>query len=445
MKERWRKIYHKFSDKRIVLQLFLGFSGGLPFLLTGPTLNHWLKKSDVSLTTISLIGIITAPYFLRFLWAPLVDRFKIPLLTDKMGQRRSWAILSQVCLVISIIALSFCHPADNIFFTAMCAFFVALASATQDIVLDAYRVESLHSSEYGIGSSNYVFGYRIGIMIAGSGAIFASTFLDWNVTYRILAILMAVGMITILMCPEPKRESRKTSEHNGLEGKPQEKNIFYWYGQTIARIFSDFSHTPKWVAILSFIMLYKVSDNLIGGMFNPFLLDVGFLDTSIAFAQNVGLWTSIIGATLAGVLISRFGLFNIMLLCGTLEALSNLVFIMLAKSGTSEPLLYAATIAENVTSGMAVSAYVAFLSSVCSTSYTATHYAMMTSLSSFGRVIVSLPAGWIAENFGWVKFFVFSAAAGIPAIILLFYVGPYLLNHRIDGSELDEPKRSKSI
>ncbi len=444
MKERWRKIYQKFSDKRIVLQLFLGFSGGLPFFLTGPTLNHWLKKSDISLTTISLIGIITAPYFLRFLWAPLVDRFKIPFLTARLGQRRSWALLCQCSLVISITALSFCHPAENIYLTAACAFFVALSSATQDTVLDAYRVEVLHSSEYAIGGSNYVFGHRMGIMIAGSGAIFASTFLDWNMTYRLLALFMVVGMIAILKSPEPQRERRVKSELNNLDGKPQEKSVLGWYAHTIARIFSDFSHTPKWIAILSFIMLYKVSDNLIGGMFNPFLLDIGFLDTSIAFAQNIGLWTSVFGATLAGILISRFGLFNIMVLCGALEALSNLVFIMLAKSGAYDPLLYAATITENVTSGMAVAAFVAFLSSVCSVSYTATHYSMMTSLSSFGRVVISLPAGWIAENLGWVKFFIISATAGIPAVILLFYIGPYLLNHRIDGSELNEPKRSKS-
>ena len=317
MKERWRKIYQKFSDKRIVLQLFLGFSGGLPFFLTGPTLNHWLKKSDISLTTISLIGIVTAPYFLRFLWAPLVDRFKIPFLTARLGQRRSWALLCQCSLVVSIIALSFCHPAENIYLTAVCAFFVALSSATQDIVLDAYRVEALHSSEYGIGASNYVFGYRIGIMIAGSGAIFASTFLDWNLTYRLLALLMLVGMITVLMSPEPQRERRVQSELNNLDAKPQEKSILGWYAHTITRIFSDFSHTPKWIAILSFIMLYKVSDNLIGGMFNPFLLEMGFLDTTIAFAQNMGLWTSVFGATLAGILISRFGLFNIIVLCGS--------------------------------------------------------------------------------------------------------------------------------
>ncbi|MBN9564561.1 MAG: MFS transporter, partial [Alphaproteobacteria bacterium] len=211
MKERWKKIYRKFSDRRIVTQLFLGFSGGLPFLLTGQTFNHWLKKSNVSLTEIGFLAIIAAPYFLRFLWAPIIDHTHIPYLTNRLGQRRSWALLSQTSLIISILALSFCNPSQNILATAFCAFLVALSSATQDIVLDSYRVEILDKSEYGIGASNYVLGYRIGIMIAGSGAIFLSTALNWNLTYRIVAVLVLVGMITILRSPEPRQENRQSN------------------------------------------------------------------------------------------------------------------------------------------------------------------------------------------------------------------------------------------
>jgi PAT family beta-lactamase induction signal transducer AmpG len=444
VKERWEKIYRKFSDGRIVMQLFLGFSGGLPFLLTGQTFNHWLKKSNVSLTEIGFLAIIAAPYFLRFLWAPIIDHTRIPYLTDLLGQRRSWALLSQTCLIISILALSFCNPVESILITAFCAFLVALSSATQDTVLDAYRVEILDKSEYGIGSSNYVLGYRIGIMVAGSGAIFLSTILNWNLTYRIVAILVLVGMITILRSPEPHHENRKSNDHNSLKNKPKEQNSLQWYGNTIWSILKDFSHQQKWGAVIAFIMLYKISDNLLGGMFNPFLLDIGFLDTSIAWAQNVGLWTSIFAATLAGILISRFGLFKIMILCGILEAASNLMFVLLAKTGASLPLLYTSTIIENITSGMAVAAYVTFLSSVCSVSYTATHYAIMTSLSSFGRIIVSLPSGWIAEHHGWSTFFTISALAGIPAVILLFYVGPHLLNKRIDGNETDDETAQKT-
>lgn len=424
----WRRVLGIYAHPNVLRMSLLGFSGGLPMFLTANTLTYWLTKIGVTYTKIGLFALVATPYSFRFMWAPVVDRVPIPWLTERLGRRRSWALLSQFFLLLSILALGSCDPSQHIELVGIFALCVAISSATQDIVLDAYRTEILSKDQYGAGASVYVFGYRLGLMVAGSGAIYCSTFLGWNTTYYIMALCVLVGPLMILLSPEPEIVVGHVHTDDTVPHQAQGKltgglsaitAAFATVYDLVHRVMTDFSKRPRWVAILMFIMLYKLSDNLIGCMSNPFYISLGFSDAEIAYAVNYGLWASILGSLPAGLFVSRFGLYTTLLLCGVLESASNLVFVILSYVGPDLAMFHATVVIEGITSALAVTAFVAYLSSMCSISYTATHYALMTSLSAFGRTFFAAASGWTVDQFGWVIFFMVTALAGIPSVVLL--------------------------
>lgn len=402
---------------RVLAVAFLGFSSGLPLALTLSTLSVWLAESGVDKTTIGLFAAIGTPYALKFLWSPLIDGLSLPFFTRWLGRRRGWMIFSQIMLIASIIGLGTSNPAEQPFITAMWALCVAFTSATQDIVIDAYRVEILEEREQGAGAALIVFGARIGLLVSGAGALFLADHINWQLVFYCMAGCIGVGMITALLIGEPKnhREPLLASEKGSTIEKFEK-----WLLHNVASPFLDFMKRPAWVVILLFIIFYKFGDAFAGVMTGPFLIDIGFSKTEIAaIVKTFGLGATLIGAFIGGWIVYRFGIIPSLWICGVLQMLSNLMFAVQAYFG-NDPYLLGLTISiENLSGGMGTAAFVAYLSSLCNISYTATQYALLSSLTAVGRTWLSASSGWFVEQLDWFYFFIFSTAVALPGLLLL--------------------------
>ena len=427
---RWLDSCAVYADRRVLSLLFLGFSSGLPLALTFGTLSVWLAEVGVSKTTIGLFALMGTPYIFKFVWAPLVDRMPVPYLTRRLGRRRGWAILTQLALMVTITAMGATDPRTHAGLTALFAFAVAFWSASQDIVIDAYRVEILEERQYGAGAATIVLGYRIGMLVSGAGALYLATYVGWLAAYGVMAVLMIVGIAAILINPEPKvqisRESveqeRRIAEYlkarPDLKGK-KAKALAWAYGAVISP-FAEFISRRGWIVILLFILLYKFGDALAGVMSNPFYIELGFTKIQIASISKVfGLVATIVGGVIGGLIVNHIGILRSLLVCGILQMLSNLMFAILAVVG-NDPSMLALTIAvENLSGGMGTAAFVAYLSSLCNVAYTATQYALLTSFMAFGRTLLSSSGGWMADQMSWVIFFVVTTGAALPGLLLL--------------------------
>jgi PAT family beta-lactamase induction signal transducer AmpG len=425
----WLESARVYSDRRILVILFLGFSSGLPLLLVFSTLSIWLKIEGVSLTAIGLFSLVRTPYTFKFLWAPVIDRVALPVITGWLGRRRSWAIVAQVVLMISIFALGSTNPAENPGMTALFALFVAFSSASQDIVIDAYRVEILEDDEQGAGAGAIVLGYRLGMLFAGAGALWLAAAFPWSQVYAIMGALVAVGMVTILLAREPdpgpslqkaKDEEARLARHLDNGTPPWLARLLAWTYTGVIAPFRDFMTRPGWAAALAFIALYKLGESYLGVMAGPFYVALGFTTVEIANVTKVfGLGAIIFGGLIGGVLVNRIGIMHSLMICGVLQIAGTLMFVVQAKVGHSVPMLMVTITAENVTSGMATTAFVAYLSSLCHQAYTATQYALLSSLTALSRDVLSASAGWAAEQVDWAGFFLISAAAAVPGLLVL--------------------------
>jgi len=427
---RWLDSCAVYADRRVLSLLFLGFSSGLPLALTFGTLSVWLAEVGVSKTTIGLFALMGTPYIFKFVWAPLVDRMPVPYLTRRLGRRRGWAILTQLALMVTIAAMGATDPRTHAGLTALFAFAVAFWSASQDIVIDAYRVEILEERQYGAGAATIVLGYRIGMLVSGAGALYLATYVGWFAAYGVMTVFMIVGIAAILINPEPKvqisRESveqeRRIAEYlkarPDLKGK-KAKALAWAYGAVISP-FAEFISRRGWIVILLFILLYKFGDALAGVMSNPFYIELGFTKIQIASISKVfGLVATIVGGVIGGLIVNHIGIMRSLLVCGILQMLSNLMFAILAVVG-NDPSMLALTIAvENLSGGMGTAAFVAYLSSLCNVAYTATQYALLTSFMAFGRTLLSSSGGWMADQMSWVIFFVVTTGAALPGLLLL--------------------------
>ena len=412
MRRSWAEARKDWSNPRLIVILLLGFSSGLPLVLTLQTLGAWLKEVGVDKTTIGLFALAGTPYTLKFLWAPLVDRLEIPVLGRLLGRRRSWGLLVQAGLMVSIIGLGLSNPAQHAGTTAAWALAVTTFSATQDIVVDALRVELLAPEQQGAGATASQYGYRIGMLVSGAGALFLADHRAWPVVYMVMALLGAVGMVTLVVMTEPvSRRAARLDE----AGRP-----LRWIESAVVRPFLDFTRRPGWIAILSFVLLYKFGDALLGIMANPFYLEMGFTKSEIAAISKIfGLSMTLAGVALGGVLVSRIGLLKSLLICGIAQAATNLLFAMQAMRGDDRSFLMLTIGADNLAGGMASTALIAYLSSLCNVAYTATQYALLSALSAFARTILSSSSGWIADHATWVAFFVISTLAAVPGLVLL--------------------------
>lgn len=422
-----------YRDRRILSLLFLGFSSGLPFGILAEPLSAWLTESDVSKTQIGLFALVSVPYSLKFLWAPVVDRMNLPLLTRWFGRRRSWTLLAQATLLLAIVAMGSSDPSTNIAATAGLAFAVAFASASQDIVVDAYRVEILETRQLAAGAATTVFGWRIGQVGAGALGLVLADVLPWPVVFAIMAAAVGVGIIAVLINPErnvaaggeaDETERRAEAFLESRRHLPRRlaAALAWIYAAAIYPII-EFVRRDHWLAIVAFIMLYKFGDAVLAVMKVPFFLEIGFTKTEIAEVVKLfGVVATIGGGLLGGVILARIGMLPGLLVCGLAMAASNLVFVAQAYVGP-DPWMLALTIAvENITTGMGTTAFVAYLSSLCNLAYTATQYALMTSLMALSRTVLSSGAGWLADTMTWPAFFMTTTLAATPGLLLLIWM-----------------------
>jgi len=419
----WAQAARVYTDRRVIAILFLGFSSGLPLLLTLSTLSVWLKEDGVSKTSIGLFALVGLPYTIKFLWAPLIDRMTVPVLTGMLGRRRGWAVLTQLALMVAMIGLGTTNPASDPWATAAWALLVAFASASQDVVVDAYRVEVLDDSQYGAGAAMIVAGYRLGMLASGAGALFLAEAYDWFWVFVAMAALMSVGIVTILVNPEPAPPPRSAAAPALGAGAGSLERMGRWLREAVIDPFADFLTRPGWLTILLFVLLYKFGDSLAGVMANPFYLEIGFTKAEIASVSKVfGLGASLAGGFLGGLFVARFGIMASLLLCGILQMGSNLMFAVQAAVGHSVPMLTLTIAVENVSGGMGTAAFVAYLSALCNVAYTATQYALLSSFMAFARTVLSAPGGWLADQTDWITFFVITTVAALPGLLLWWWL-----------------------
>lgn len=430
---RWLAASAVYADRRVLAILFLGFSSGLPLALTAGTLGVWLAKAGVDKTTIGLFALVGVPYTFKFLWAPLVDRVPVPWLTRRLGRRRGWAVAAQLALMAAVFALGTVNPAEEPVLTALLALAVAFCSASQDIVIDAYRVEILEERQFGAGAAMIVLGYRLGMLVSGAGALYLAAYAGWHTAYAVMAALVMVGIVTVLLNPEPRRPRNRTTEEQEarvaayLAARPHLRGrrahgLAWLYGAVVAP-FAEFMGRRGWVFVLLFILLYKFGDALAGVMSMPLYVELGFTETEIANVSKVfGLAATIVGGIVGGVVVNRLGIIKSLFLCGILQMLSNLMFAGLALAGHSLPTLTLTIAIENLSGGMGTAAFVAYLSGLCNVAYTATQYALLSSFMSFGRTLLASSGGWLADHMSWVDFFLLTTAAAVPGLLLLLWM-----------------------
>ncbi len=432
----------RFFTRPALLIALQNFYSGLPLALTASTLTAWLAEAKIDRATIGLFAAVATPYAFKFLWSPLVDGARLPLLA-RLGRRRSWLLFSQALVTLAILAMGFGNPAVNAGLTALMALLVATFSATQDIAVDAYRVERLPQEQQATGAAMAIFGYRIGMLVSGAGALALADQLGWQGTYVAMAALMGTGMLVTLAAKEPQGNSLPLTGRVGegpgettfvpdngphltspLEGEGFARGTTAgWLREFVLDPFADFMTRPMWLGVLAFVVLYKLSDAFMGTMFNPFLLDLGFTKTQIAEVVKIyGLAATLIGSFGGGWVVARIGVYRTLLVCGLLHMLTNLLLVALASRGADMGFLTLSIVLENFTSGMAGVAFIAYLSALTRTHYTATQYALLSSLAAFGRTWLSTPSGALAAHFGWAPFFLFASMLAIPGLLLLVWL-----------------------
>lgn len=410
-----------FQSRKMAALLFLGFSSGLPLYLTSKTLQAWMTVEKVDLETIGLFSLVGLPYSLKFLWSPLLDRFVPPFL----GRRRGWLVLIQGLLLLTIAAMALQKPSGvlplQLFATN--ALLIAFFSASQDIAADAYRTDVLEELEMGAGAAVFVLGYRVALLVTGSLALILADQLPWPIVYLLMSVLMVLGLVSSFFAPEPIQRERPPESLSAAVILPF-KEFFYRSGLL------------RGVLILVFIVLYKLGDALVNNMATPFLLKTGFTQTDIGAIQGgMGLIATIVGAIAGGAVLSQIGINRSLWLFGGLQALSNLAYFLLAQVGKSYQLLVLTINIENFCAGLGTAAFVAFLMSLCNQRFSATQYALLSSLMAVSRDILVAPAGKVAAATGWPLFFLISIAAAVPGLMLLPVFAPWNSPHVQDSPQ----------
>lgn len=392
------------SPKMLVM-LLTGFSSGLPLLLIGSTLKFWMREEGLDLTTIGFFGLVGLPYTLKFLWAPVMDR----LVPSALGRRRGWMLGTQVALMLTIASLAFTQPAMHLPTLAGLCLLVAFFSASQDIVLDAYRRESLSDEELGIGSSMFIYGYRLGMLVAGALALFLADqeSLSWNAVYFIMGAMMIIGILTTWFAPEPT-----------IPAPPPAS-----WQEAITGPFLEFFSRPGALMMLLFILLYKVGDSMASEMLSPFMVDLGVSKTDYAMIVKVfGMIALMAGGLIGGLVVYRMGIVPSLFILGFLQMISTAGFVILAYTGNHLPTLTAVIAFETISSGLGQTAFVAFMASLTNKRFTATQYALLTSFMGIPRVFAGSTTGFLATWLGWEGFFLLCTLVALPGLFLIPYL-----------------------
>ena len=404
-------LYVLFS-RRMLVAFVMGFAGGLPLLLTMGILQAWMMEAGIDLTWVGMITLVQIPYTWKFLWAPFLDRFTLPFL----GRRRGWLFTAQIALTASIVGLGYSDPVKNPWMMIVAAILVAFFSATQDIVIDAYRREDLPDEELGLGSSMYIYGYRLGMLLASGGGMILADHLSFPRVYLIMSLCLLPGVVTTLLTPEP---SVNVDQPRSLK-------------EAMVNPLIDYFKRSGALWILTFILLYKIGDTMASAISTPFYLEIGFSKTEIgAVVKLFGTAATMTGALFGGLLLLKLGINRGLWIFGILQALSTACFAILARIGYNMSMLAGVIAFENLSSGMGTAAFVAFIASITNKKFTATQYALLTSLIGLPRALASSVTGLMAKNIGWQGFFIGCTLIAIPGILLLLKCAPW--NSRVAG------------
>jgi PAT family beta-lactamase induction signal transducer AmpG len=442
--ERFARAAAVFLEPRVLIILLLGFSSGLPLALSASTLLIWMKDVGVDLKTIGLFALVGIPYTIKFLWAPVVDAFQVPILGRLLGHRRGWLVFSQLLLMVAILYLGFQDPLLSPWHVALAAVLVATASATQDIVIDAFRVEYLKTDQQAAGMAYFVAAYRIGMLISTAGAVALVAYLEflgvdrglvWSYGYAAMAALVLIGVAAALMAKEPREKER---EAEAVAAGERHGNPLVRFFRAAYAAFADFFSKRDALLILLFVILYKLTDTFAGVMTGPFVLDIGFDKASYAaIVKGVGLIALLLGGVAGGMLAKAMPLGRALMVAGILQAAANFTFSWLAWLGVNHLALAVAISTENFTSAIGTVVFIAYLSALCtSPAHTATQFALLTALASLGRTTLASITGFVAAATGWVIFFVLCAAAAIPGLFIL-----WILIKRGDFKEIEARER----
>ena len=392
--------FRQMFSPRMLVSFLMGFACGAPLLLTSSVLQAWMTEQGVDLSVIGLYSLVGLPYTLKFLWAPVFDRYTLPFL----GRRRGWMLVTQCTLILALVALGLTNPVRAPWLVALAACVVTFFSASQDIVIDAYRREDLSDNQLGLGSSLYVNGYRLGMLLAGSGGLILADHVSFSHVYILMAGTLLVGVVTTLLCREPPL----------TKGSPRT------FREAIVNPFVDYFSRDRALLLLLFILLYKLGDQMASTLTTPFYLSLGFSKTEIgAVAKLFGFWSAIAGGLVGGAILLRIGIIRSLWLFGFLQPAAILSCSVLAPMGHSLVGLAVAIVLQPLTSGMGTSAYVAYMASLTNRRFPATQYALLSSCMGIPRVIIAAPAGWLAESLGWPLFFVGCAVVAVPGLLLL--------------------------
>ncbi|MGO2009100.1 AmpG family muropeptide MFS transporter [Vreelandella alkaliphila] len=419
----------------VITMLFLGFSAGLPFLLVFSTLSAWLRSDGVEVAAIGFFAWIGMLYSIKFFWAPIVDRLALPILTRTFGQRRGWMLLAQGMIAAGLIGLAGVSPVGNLGWVAAFALLVAFGSATQDIAIDAYRIESADDDVQAAMASTYIIGYRGGLLAAGAGALYVASAISWSAAYLCMAALVGIGVLTVLIRPEPKRasltvqlihEPKVRAFIRASRGQPKVlRRLGAWVIGAIVCPFTDFfrRYGVKALGILVFIAVFRISDLAMASMANPLYIDLGFSLATIANVTNIfGIAMSITGGILGGLLVARYGIGPLLIIGAGFVMVTNLLFAALALIGNQLPMLVVTIIGDNLANGLASAVFIAFLSSLTSRAYTATQYALFSSLMTLPGKFLSGFGGLVVTAQGYATFFVVATLLGLPAILLAIWI-----------------------
>jgi len=415
----WREALLVYTRPRVIGMIFLGFSAGLPFLLVFSTLSAWLRDEGTTRTVIGFFSWVGVTYSIKVFWAPVIDRLPFPVLTQLLGKRRSWMLAAQIGIAIGLAGMAFVDIQTQLTQLALLAVLVAFSSSTQDIVIDAYRIEAVDRESQGAMAATYVFGYRLALLVAGAGAFYIAEYNSWKTAYLSMAALMGIGVLTTLIIREPEHFADSKTKISATTFSLRLRN---WFSIAVIEPFVEFFSRNGKIAllILLLIAIYKLSDITMGVMANPFYLDLGFSKTEIANISKIfGFFMTIGGAMLGGILVARYGMMRPLLLGAVMVAFTNLLFAVLAISEPSLTLLAIVISADNLSGGLAASAFIAYLSSLTNQAYTATQYALFSSLMTLPAKLLGGFSGIVVDTQGYFTFFVYAAVIGLPAIVLV--------------------------
>ncbi len=427
---RWREAAAVYLERRLLIVFAMGFASGLPLALSAGTLAIWLTEAGVTLTAIGLFAAVGTPYSVKFLGAPLIDRVPLPVLGKLLGRRRSWMVLIQLLLMAAIAVLGLTRPAETPYVTALAALAVAFLSASQDIVIDAYRIEILDPEQQGAGAAATQAGYRVGMILSGAGALYlVDSGLAWSAVYAVMAALLIAGLVVALKAPEP-----------AAAPAPRQPSFTAQLRDAVTSPFAEFfarNGVKTALLVLVFILLYKLGDAFAGVMATPFYVKIGFSLSEIATVSKIfGVAATLAGVLLGGMVVARYGVLWSLFGCGILQMLSNLMFAAQATIGPDVGFLMLTIGIENLSGGMGSAAFVAYLSLLCNTRYTGTQYALFSSFMAVGRTWLSASSGYVADQTDWVSFFIISTVVALPGLIMAVWMVKRLPMARQAGQDI---------